>query len=120
VLGEPPVPEIRFEDYAKEYLAFSRREHTPSTWRTRSDLVQGKLVSFFRGRFLADLGPLDVERLLLANETLSPASRNRIISALSAMFTRAIRLGYVHRSPTQGIERSREHAIPLPLVHLED
>lgn len=120
VLGEPRVPDVRFEDYAEEYLAFSSRDHTASTSRTRRDLVRGKLVPFLGGRLLAEIGPRDVESLLAANAALSPASRNRILSALSAMLTRAVRLGYLSQSPTKGIPRAREHTTPLPLVSLAD
>ncbi len=111
---------IPFEAYAEAYLAFSRREHTSSTARTRRDLVRGKLVPFFRGRRLSTIGPRDVERLLAANAKLSPASRNRILSALSTMFARAVRLGYMEENPARGTPRAREHVAPLPLVSLAD
>ena len=43
-----------------------------------------------------------------------------MLSALSAMFKRATRPGYVNRNPVQGVPRAREHATALPLVTLAD
>jgi len=121
-----PVPPGRggsapsFEAFAEAYLAQSRRDHSPATARTRRDLVRGKLVPFFRGRALGEIAPADVEALLAAHAGTSPATRNRLLSALSVIFKRARALGLVRRNPAARVPRAREEVTPLPLVSLAE
>jgi integrase len=115
-----PQPGPPFEAQARAYLAWSRRNHTASTHRTRRDLVERKLVPFFRGRRLADLRTADVERLLDAHAALSPATRNRILTALSALLRHARRLGLVRENVAASVPRAREEVLALPLVALGD
>jgi integrase len=109
-----------FEEHARVYLAFSRLHHTASTHRTRRDLVQNKLVPYFRGWRLDDIRPRDVEDLLARHAALSPASRNRILSALSALLRHARRTGLVRRNVALGMPRAREEVLALPLVARDD
>jgi integrase len=111
---------VSFEVFAEAYLAYSRREHTPSTARTRRDLVRGKLVPFFGATMLEAIRPRDVDRLLMTEAARSPGTRNRVLSALSALFERAIALGYVRHNPARACRRAREHAAPLPLVSIAE
>ena len=114
------MPPIRFADFAKEYLRYARRESSASTYRTRRSLVEGKLIAHFGNHRLDEILPRDVERMLDSQGHLSAATRNRLLSALSALFRRAIELGYVDRSPTRRTRPSRESVAPLPLVDLAD
>ncbi len=111
---------VRFEDHTRTYLAYSRRVHTPATHRTLRALVEGKLVPWFEGRLLPAIEAADIERLLAAHPELSPASRNRIVGALSALLQYARRLGYVERNVAATVPREREEVSALPLVGLED
>ena len=110
---------VDFEEQARRYLAYSRQVHTAATHRTRRSLVEGKLVPFFRGRGLTGLGPADVERLLAAHAGVGPATRNRILGALSALLEHARRMGHVARNVAAGVPRAREQVLALPLVALD-
>jgi len=111
---------ILFEDQAAVYLEYSRANHTASTHRTRRDLVEKKLVPWFCGRRLEELRAVDVERMLASHGGLSPASRNRILSALSALLTHAMRLGSVRRNVAASVPRARERMCALPLMTLAE
>lgn len=105
-----------FEEHARAYLAWSRRHHTASTHRTRRSLVESHLIPHF-GRFrLCELSRADIERVLAAQVHLSPASCNRILSALSAVLAHAQRLGAIQHNAAASIARARETVTPLPLV----
>ncbi len=120
--GDPDahLREVRFDAYARQYLRYSRREHTPSTARARRSEIKARLLPFFRDTRLADITLRDIERLLTKMEHASPGTRNRTLSALSAMFQRAIELGHARTNPAGACRRSREHVAPLPLVSPED
>lgn len=106
----------RFADFARAYLRHVRREGTASTYRTRRSLVEAKLLPLLGRKHLRTIRAADVRRVLEANAHLSAATRNRILSALSAMYERAIELGLTTRNPTRGIRRSREVVTAIPLV----
>lgn len=117
----PPVGDgVRFEALAREYLAWSRLHHTASTHRTRRDLVQSKLVPCLGRMRARDIGPRDVEALLAAHARLSPASRNRIVSALSSVLRYGRRLGHLRRNVALRVPRAREEVTALPLVSLAE
>ena len=112
--------DVLFEEQAHAYLAYSRRVHSPATHRTLRALVERKLVPWFEGRLLHAIRAADIERLLAAHPDLSPASRNRIVGALSALLQYARRLGHVHRNVAAVVPREREEVAALPLVGLAD
>lgn len=68
------------------------------------------------------MGEIDahsIERLLEANAHHAPATRNRLLGALSAVYRRAMELGYVDRNPTTRVRRAREAVTAVPLVRVE-
>ena len=67
---------------------------------TRKDTVRADIVRFMDGR------PSD----------LAPATRNRDLSVLSAIFKKAVALGYALENPVHGIERSDEGMKPVPFA----
>lgn len=113
---DPPIP--TFEAFVPEYLAWSRLHHTTSTHVTRARLVVGVLLPAFCGRHLDTIHTRDLDRLLASLDHVSPATRNRVLTAASALFKRAVAMGYVERNPARGIERAREPVTPIPLVSL--
>jgi len=117
LLSEHPERRTRFEDFAKDYLAFSERAHTPATAYARRRLVAGILVPHFQGRLLSEITSVDVEMFLNGRRAkASNATCNRSLTALSSMFKRAIALGLLRKNPVDEVHRGRETQTPLPLV----
>ena len=82
--------------------------------------MEGKLLPYFTGWRLDEIRPRHIEALLATHPDLSPASRNRILSALSALLKHARRLGYVKRNAAGSVPHAREDVLALPLVPLAD
>jgi len=116
--SQPPPP--TFEAFAREYLAWSRLHHSASTHVTRTRLVVGVLLPAFGRRPLDGIHRRDVTRLLLRLDHVSPATRNRVLTAASALFRHAVATGHLARNPAQGIPRAREAVTPIPLVSLAE
>ncbi len=117
--SDDPPPDIpTFADFARVYLAWSRRHHTESTYVTRKRLVEGVLLPAFRDMPLDEIRTRDIVRLLARLDQVGPATLNRVLTAASALFQRAKALGYVARNPARGIERAREPVLPIPLVSI--
>jgi integrase len=100
---------VTFEDYAKDYEAWTRTEHRG--WRKEQGRV-ARLVAAFGPRKLDEITTADIERFLdelrRGDRAVSPASRNRYRDQLSGMFKRAVRLGLVAANPVKGIPKLRE------------
>lgn len=119
LLGEFPENETTFGAFAEEYLAWCKRSQTKDTYDRKRSAIRSTLITFFDDRRLQDIDSPDIERFLLRNKAWSAGTRNRYLSMLSAIYKRAIELGYVRGNPAIGVHRSRETRKPLPLVSIE-
>lgn len=115
-----PKPTTRFDTFAEQYLTHSRREHTPSTARTRRSLIRTKLMPFFGDTPLDAITSRDIEQLLASNAHLSAGTRNRTLSALRVLLRHAQDLGLLRENVASTARRAREHVMPLPLVSIRE
>ena len=113
------VPTPTLEAFAAEYFAWSRVHHTASTHATRRRLVEGVLLPAFGPRRLDEVTAQEVRRFLASLDRIGPATSNRVLTAISALFRRAEALGYVTSNPAASVQRAREPVQPIPLVSLE-
>ena len=120
LLDELPERARLFSEFVPEYMAYSKRTHTLSTHRTRRSLVERILEPYFGKMKLQEIRSLHIERFLNSRTEVTPATRNRSLGALSAMFQRAMELGLVRSNPVRDVRRGKETVQPLPLVSLED
>jgi integrase len=98
-----------FEDYAQEYLCFSKANKAFSTFDRGDKLSIKKLSGFFAGRFLYEITPQMIEKYKVARlEEVGPASVNRELACLKHMFTKAIDWEYLKRNPVKGIKMLKE------------
>jgi integrase len=98
---------ITFRDYAKGYLDWAKLQKR--SWTTdRAQL--STLLPRFGDRKLDEVSTADVERFRdqLA-ERRSRATVNRYLALLSAMYSRAVRLGFVKTNPAKGVTKFREN-----------
>jgi integrase len=115
---EPMEPsEMTFEDFAERFLDTAKAGYSPSNLKEVTRKVRNLLVPAFKGRVIKDIRKADVVRFMDGRPSdLAPATRNRDLSVLSAMFKKAVALGYATENPTQGIERGDEGMKPVPFV----
>jgi len=108
-LGIFDEKKIPFEEYAKQYLDFSKANKAWSTYQRRDRHSVANLVSFFKGKYLFELTPEMIEKYKAARlEKVSPASVNRELACLKHMYTKAIEWGYVKLNPAKGVKRLKE------------
>lgn len=99
--------DLTFGEFAQTYLAYSR-QHKRSHADDASKLKCWLLPAFGHLK-LKDLRRRHVEGYLTElRKTHSPASVNRHLTLLSAMFRRAIALDYLVKNPCAGIDRLKE------------
>jgi site-specific recombinase XerD len=97
---------MTFEQYARDYLAWSLSVHRSQ--RTAQYEVR-RLVTLLGAIPLDEVRPAHVERCVRTlGETMAPASVNRLRDRLSGMFKRARRLGLVTENPVKDIQKLKE------------
>jgi integrase len=108
-LGIFDEKKIPFEEYAKQYLAFSKANKAWSTYQRRDRFSVDNLVSFFKGKYLFEITSEMIEKYKAARlEKVTPASVNRELACLKHMYTKAIDWGYIKLNPGKGVKRLKE------------
>lgn len=107
-LGVYDEKKILFDDYALEYLAYSKANKAWTSYR-RDQTNIACLMCFFKGKYLYELTPQLIEQYKAKRlESVSPASVNRELSCLKHMYTKAIEWGYVKINPAKGVKKLKE------------
>jgi len=108
-LGIFEEKKIAFNDYAKQYLAYSKANKAWSTYKRRDRFSIDHLVSFFKDKYLFEITPEMIEKYkAMRLEKVSPASVNRELACLKHMFTKAIEWGYVNSNPAKTVKLLKE------------
>jgi len=108
-LGVLEEKKILFEDYAQEYLEYSKANKAWSTYKRRDRFSIKHLLSVFKGKYLFDLTPKMVEEYkALRLQDVAPATVNREVACLKAMYNKAIEWGYAKANPVKGIKKLKE------------
>jgi integrase len=94
-LGILEENKILFEDYAKEYLEYSKANKSVSTYERRDRFSTNNLISTFKGKRFFEITPEMIEKYKAARlEKVEPAT--------------VIEWGYVRTNPGKGIKRLKE------------
>lgn len=100
---------ILFEDYAKEYLEYSKANKSHSMYERRDKVSLNQLTPFLKGYFLCGITPQMIERYkVMRLNTVQPATVNRELACLKHMYTKALEWGYARINPTKGIKLLKE------------
>jgi integrase len=120
-LGIFDEKKIPFEEYTKQYLAFSKANKAWSTYQRRDRFSVDNLVSFFKGKYLFEITSEMIEKYKAARlEKVTPASVNRELACLKHMYTKAIEWGYIKSNPGKGVKRLKEPPGRLRYLKLEE
>ena len=120
-LGIFDEKKIPFEEYAKQYLDFSKANKAWSTYQRRDRFSIDNLLSFFKGKYLFEITSEMIEKYKAARlEKVTPASVNRELACLKHMYTKAIEWGYVKLNPGKGVKRLKELHGRLRYLKLEE
>jgi integrase len=107
-LGIYDEKKIRFEDFVKKYLDFSKANKARSSHR-RDEVSTDHLKLFFKGKNVFEITPRLIEKYKIKRlEKVGPAAVNRELACLKHMFTKAIEWGYVKDNPAKKIKLLKE------------
>jgi integrase len=108
-LGVYEEKKILFEEYAKEYLKYSKANKAPSTYRRDEVSLNPNLIPVFKGVYLYEITPEMVEQYKAARlSDVEPATVNREIACLRNLFNKAVAWRYVRRNPVHGVKMLKE------------
>jgi integrase len=94
--------------FAEDYLAYAK-QHKRS-WRDDESKLRMYILPRFGNRRLCDIGRRDVELFIgEMRRTRTPATANRFLCLLSAMFRRAVLWERTERNPCSGMQRFKEN-----------
>jgi integrase len=101
-------PEVTFADAAREWLRYVEHDRAckPSTLRSYRSSVEGRLIPAFGTRPLAEITPEELERWRNAL-TVSPRTKNKLLTELHGIFRRARRAYGLPRNPAAEVEMLR-------------
>jgi len=119
--------QIKFEDFAQEYLNIYSKHHKKS-WVTDEFRIK-YLSEFFKGKFLYEIDAKDIERFKMerlksnvgeTEKTISPSTVNRELGTLRGMFNKAVAWGKLQASPMKAIQFLREPQGRLRFLETEE
>ncbi len=103
---------IKFEDFAQEYLNIHSKQHKKS-WKTDLYLIQG-LVRYFKGKYLYTITPRDIDHFKMerskdtvGGKTISTSTVNRQLDVLRGMLNKAVDWGKLESSPMKFVQPLR-------------
>jgi len=100
---------VPFEDYAEQYLAYSKDNKAKSTYTRRDKVSVAHLTAAFKGRYLFDITPRLIENYKAKRlEKVAPATVNRELACLKHMYTKAIEWGYLKINPAKTVKLLKE------------
>jgi len=110
---------LKFEEMGKLFLENYSKPNKRS-WRRNEEIVD-HLVDFFKGRYLYEITPLDIEKYKRKRrEEVSPATVNRELSGLRNIYNRAIEWGMAEKNPVKGVKFFREDEGRLRFLEKEE
>jgi integrase len=105
-LGVTERREIRFSDFAEEYLAYSKANKAASTFERDCFVIEKHLLPRWGDRILPRISPKDVEAYKLERlELVTAATLNRELFVISNMFRKAVEWGYLREYPLAGVKK---------------
>jgi len=112
-------PPIKFEDFAQEFLEIYSKPNKKS-WESDFHHLK-RLKSFFRGKFLYQITPKDIEEFkAIRVRQVKPATVNRELATLKTMFNKAVEWGKFQNSPAKNVKFLKEDNKRLRYLEREE
>jgi len=108
-LGIHEEKKILFEDFAKEYLVYSKANKSPSSYRRDMVSINSNLIPAFKGFYLFEITSPMIEKYKAERlKEVEPATVNREIGCLRHMFNKAIAWGYLKKNSVTEVKSLKE------------
>lgn len=103
-LEEPKTMEKKlFKDVALQWLEmYVNNNNKPSEYLSRQFIVKGKIIPYFRSKYIDDIKPYDIEQYkkhLLTERQLSPKTINNYLCIISRCFKSAVEWEIIKDTP---------------------
>lgn len=108
-LGAGKPRKVLFEDYAKEYLDYSKANKSRRSYERDVTSLRTSLFPYFKGKCLSDITSRMIEsykerRMLQVKKT----TVNRELNTFKNMLRKAVEWGYLRSDPASGVRKFRE------------
>ncbi len=118
-LGVHDPKRTLFEEFADEYLKFSKVNKAEKSYGRDITSLKTNLIPYFKGYYLTDIIPQAIEEYKLKRlEKVSPATVNRELACLKHLFNKAIEWEYININPVKKVKLLKEP--PGRIRYLED
>jgi integrase len=108
-LGLVDEKKVLFEEYATQYLEYSKANKSFSMYDRRDRFSINNLKTSFEGKHLFEITAEMIEKYKIKRlESVEPATVNRELACLKHMYTKAVEWGYVKASPANGVKKLKE------------
>jgi integrase len=108
-LGIYEAKKIPFDEYAEQYLNYSKTNKAKSTYNRQDRICTARLKEFFKNKYIFEITPQLIEKYKAKRlETVSPASVNRELACLKHMYTKAIEWGHLKENPAKSVRLLKE------------
>ena len=108
-LGVHEEKKIIFEDFAKQYLEYSKANKSSSSNKRDHVALNPNLIPVFKGMYLFEITAPMIEKYKADRlKKVEPATVNREMACLRHMFTKAISWGYIKGSPLTEVKKLKE------------
>lgn len=108
-LGIHESKKVLFEDFADEYLKFSKTNKTPHSHRRDIVSLKVNLIPYFKGQYLREITPHAIEQYKRERlEKVKPATVNRELACLKHLFSKAIEWEYYNANPVKKVKLLKE------------
>lgn len=121
-LGVKAVGRVSFKEFQPSFERFMHGRVGEETLATML-LHYGTMGERVGKEILSDFTPQTVEGIvtwLKNTRSVKPATCNRYLATLSAVFRAAIAEGFAKENPTAGVRRAKEELRAIPYVSMED
>lgn len=104
---DPLAAEVEFATAAEDWWLSRRHSVTPATSAAQKSYLEKRILPYFNGYRLCDVGPKALEefRLALVREEVGAPTQRKILFLIHGIFSHAKRMGYMTYNPVEVIEK---------------
>ena len=107
---------VQLEKFVEQYLDYSKVNKRPQSYR-RDITSTRALLSFFKGKFLAEIHPFLIEKYKKKRlEKVKPATINPELACLKNMFNKARKWNYAKENPVKDVEFFKEERLDVTIL----
>lgn len=106
---------ITFKRLAQEYLAYSKVNKSQSSYERDILIINKHALSYFGERLVRNITPMMIEEYIIKRSSkVKESTVNRELNTIFNLFHKAVKWGYIQKSPCRGIKKLKEKRSTIP------